>query len=161
MYEEKGTETPGSTSGTLLDRVKAGDEESRERLVKLYQPLVYHRYLANVPQQDRPDIAQAVFVTVFAKIGGFEKRFDGPAFRGWLYRIAFNKVGDYIRKTDKVKRLTQKAGNDQPHPIPPDGRDQTAEKQIVSIQALELVSAEFEPATFEAASRSIRESRLP
>ena len=86
--EEPGTETPGPTSRTLLDRVKAGDERSRQRLSDLYRPLVYHRYLARVPRQDRHDLVQEVFATVFEKIGGFEKQFDGPAFRGWLYRIA-------------------------------------------------------------------------
>ncbi len=157
FWEEPGTETPGSTSGTLLDRVKADDEESRARLFKLYQPLVYHRYLAKVPRQERPDLVQAVFATVFARIGKFEKRFDGPAFRGWLYKISFNKVGDNIRKKRREARAKGKVGitPDTSSPGGPNDRDDAAEKQVIFRQALEMVRAEFEPDTFEAARRLI------
>ena len=159
FLEEPGTETPGSTSGTLLDRVKAGDEESRARLFNLYRPLVYHRYLAKVPKQERPDLVQAVFATVFAKIGKFEKRFDGPAFRGWLHRISFNKVGDNIRR----KRREARAKDDveitpgTSSPSGPNDRDDAAEKRMIFRQALEMVRAEFEPDTFKAACRRLIE----
>lgn len=154
---EPGTETPGSTSGTLLDRVKAGDEASRARLVALYEPLVYHRYLAKVPEHERPDIAQAVFATLFEKIGQFEKRFDGPAFRGWLYKISFNKVGDYIRRTRRKGHSLGEASiaAESGIPVRREGGDDATERNIIFRKALELARAEFEPETFQAALRLI------
>jgi RNA polymerase sigma-70 factor (ECF subfamily) len=156
---------PGATPPALLDGLKAGDEASRARLVTLYLPLVFHRYLARVPPEERPDLAQQVFATVFRKIGGFEKRFDGPAFRGWLYRISYHKVGDHIRRKRREARpageadIPGPAAGDDDEAGGPEAPDRDDEKAILVRRAMELARADFEPATYEAARQLLLEGR--
>src|SRR4051794_10256498 len=83
--------SPEATSWTLLERVKRGDRESRDRLCRLYGRLVWKIYLGKVPIQDRMDLWQDVFQTVFQKIEDFHKtQIDGPAFLSWLHEIAYH-----------------------------------------------------------------------
>jgi RNA polymerase sigma-70 factor (ECF subfamily) len=156
-------DAPGPTSLTLVERAQRGDEESRERLCRLYGRLVWTRYLGRVPVQDRLDVWQDVFRTVFQELASFHKgRFDGPAFRAWLYRIARHKVGDYLRR-DKRRGVTVSPfdldamlphdGNGQSGPDSLDPRDEAAEKAVVVHMAFEEVSKEFEDRTMEAARR--------
>lgn len=150
-----------STSPTLLNALRDGDELSRERLITLYWPLVYHRYLAKVPEEDRRDLAQRVFATVFEKIGVFVKRFDGPAFRGWLYRIAYHKVGDYIRQKRRDARLIDASPTDQVSRSNGQSAPShvSAEWELLVHQALEIVRQEFEPTTYQAAWAQLVEGR--
>jgi RNA polymerase sigma-70 factor (ECF subfamily) len=94
-----GPVSPDATSWSLLERVKRGESDSRNRLCRLYGRLVWRIYLGKVPRQDRMDVWQEVFHTVFQKINEFQKtEIDGPAFRSWLSAISHNKVGDYLRR---------------------------------------------------------------
>jgi len=164
MGEEPGSGTPGSTSPSLLDRVKAGDEQSRDQLASLYLPLVYGRYLASVfNKEDRAELAQEVFLVVFQKINGFEKTFRGPAFRGWLREIARNKVRDYI-KNQREAQLTDASEVPDPRPTDIESDDSEAsdyadERTQLVRQALALVQCEFEPATYKAALQRLIEQR--
>src|SRR6185437_3702242 len=56
------TATSGSTSSSLIARVKAREPEAWRRLVELYGPLVYRC----VPTSDAPDIVQEAFRAVSA-----------------------------------------------------------------------------------------------
>lgn len=88
-----------SITASLLTRLKARDPEGWSRLSRLYCPLVYRWCLrARLQPQDASDIVQEVFRTVAMKIDGFRRDREGDTFRGWLWTITRNKLGDYIRK---------------------------------------------------------------
>src|SRR3954447_6088505 len=94
FWDKFSPEAPELTSLTLIERAKGGHPPSRELLCRLYGRVVWTVYLGKVPEQDRMDLWQEVFKTVFQRIGTFQKsRMDGPVFRIWLRRIAFHKVG--------------------------------------------------------------------
>jgi len=108
-------------------------------------PLVRRLLAARVPEQEVEDMEQEVFKTAFELIenGRFEKRFHGPAFRKWLCRIVFNKVGNFRKKRERQES---------------NSRGRTAdieEKTLLARRALEMVRPEFEPTTYEAAVQFI------
>ena len=152
--------TPGTTSWTLIEGVKAGDKESRKRFVFLYGPLVLDRYLTKVGPQDRMDVFQEVFMTVFAKIRDFEKRREGSSFRPWLHQIARFKVGDHIHKQRRLNGII--AGSEAEALLTQEGVSgeidapaDADERLILCRRAMELAGSEFEPGTWEAAKRAI------
>ena len=89
----------GSTSSSLLERVKLQDGAAWQRLVQLYAPLIYHWARHNkVPAADASDIVQEVLRSVVGKVASFRRDRPGDSFRGWLYTITVNKVRDFWRK---------------------------------------------------------------
>src|SRR5262245_7654962 len=94
-----GSQPPSSTSRTLLDRARAREPGAWERLVRLYAPLVWHWCRAwGLPPQEIPDVMQDVFGAVASHVAAFRKEGPADTFRGWLRRIAQNKVRDYFRR---------------------------------------------------------------
>src|SRR5439155_600682 len=94
-----GPQPSTATSRSLLDRVKADDAGAWERLVSLYAPLVFRwcrRW--DLRDQDIADVLQEVFQAVVAHIVQFRKERPGDTFRGWLWKIARNKVHDHFRR---------------------------------------------------------------
>ena len=155
-----GPDTPGATSWTLLDGAGRGDPASRERLVHLYGPLVLHRYLARVHPQDTEDLFQEIFMTVFARLADFQCRREGKAFRPWVYAIARNKIGDYLRGRERQPVALDDAEDRLLRPSVEDTAGgevatEAEERALLAHRALELALADFEPATREAALQLI------
>jgi len=150
---------PERTSSTLLERAQAGDSESRALLWRIYSPLVRKKYLASVPDQDRDDLCQEVFLTLLQHIDGFHKsRADGPCFRPWLREIAFNKVGNYLKRTRRLGLTVSNATLDALAPHVAQAQDQRGassldEKAEVARAAFEEAVSRAEPRTREAARR--------
>lgn len=95
----------GSTSSSLLDRVKAYDDEAWRRLVSMYGPVVFRRaQAAGLDAESAADVVQDVFASVSRTVGGFGKRHDKGSFRGWLRRITANKIIDVFRRLDQQPR---------------------------------------------------------
>ena len=89
----------GSTSSSLLERVKAQDPEAWQQLVKLYGPLIYRWCRRSGLQgSDAADIAQDTFAAVASGIAGFQRETPGGSFRGWLRTIVQHKVCDHFRR---------------------------------------------------------------
>jgi RNA polymerase sigma-70 factor (ECF subfamily) len=114
------------TSLSLLDRVKADDQQAWQRLVGLYTPLVCHWCARwQVTGADADDVVQDVFVAVAAGIEKFQRPHPavgapseprpigsvgsqapavvtGPeatgSFRGWLGAITRNKLRDFYER---------------------------------------------------------------
>jgi RNA polymerase sigma-70 factor, ECF subfamily len=90
---------PGSTSSSLVEKVKTGQSEAWARLVELYGPTVYRwcrqRGLA---AEDSEDICQEVFTSVASVVHRFRRERPGDSFRGWLWTITRNKARDYLRR---------------------------------------------------------------
>ena len=159
--------TQGSTSQSLLDCVRLGSEDDQKLLIALYSPLVLNRYIkkevvSNL--EDRKDITNRVFVTVFRKIetDGFMRQGRG-AFRRWLKTITRNKVGDFIRhrsrKEAREKNLSGPWNGFAVVPIEDDDECPNDEMDRVLLvrQAMELVREEFEPESYEMARRQLLE----
>jgi RNA polymerase sigma-70 factor (ECF subfamily) len=121
---------PGNlTSLSLLDRVKADDQQAWQRLVGLYTPLVCHWCARwQVTGTDADDVVQEVFLAVAAGIEKFQRSrptvgappvppligsvgshtlsaVTGPeatgSFRGWLGAITRNKLRDFYERRQR------------------------------------------------------------
>ena len=90
---------PGSTSSSLLGRVKAGESDAWGRLVELYGPTVY-RWCRQCgwAADDAADVCQEVFGSVASNVGRFRREQPGDSFRGWLWTITRNKAQDHFRR---------------------------------------------------------------
>ena len=96
---EGNSPAPGLTSSGLLEGVKAHDPEAWRRLALLYGPLVYQWCRGRGLQAgDAEDVLQEVFLTVATRVGEFRREREGDTFRGWLWTITRNKIGDWIRR---------------------------------------------------------------
>jgi len=93
-----GREPSGSTSLSLIARLKSRQPEAWERLVNLYGPLIYHwaRH-AELSAEDAADIVQDVLHSVWTGIAGFRRENRADTFRGWLFTITRNKILDHYR----------------------------------------------------------------
>jgi RNA polymerase sigma-70 factor (ECF subfamily) len=145
-----------STSLTLLERVRARDEDAWRRLVHLYTPLVRHWCgLWGVRGQDAEDVLQEVFQTVASGLDRFRRDRAGDTFRGWLRGITRNKLLEHRRRrlsqpeaqggTDAQQRL-QQVGEPEGPPID----DPEDELTRLYHRALDLVRGEFEQRTWQA-----------
>ncbi|MFW6114341.1 MAG: RNA polymerase sigma factor [bacterium] len=88
----------GSTSESLIGRLKSQEEDAWERFVDLYGPMIYFwcRY-CRVSPDDAADLSQEVFRSVVTGVDNFRYQRDGDTFRGWLWTITRNTVRDAAR----------------------------------------------------------------
>jgi len=156
------------TSSSLIERVKARDGDAWQRLCRLYGPMVYRwARQAGLQDPDAADVGQEVFRTVAARIATFEHDRPGDTFRGWLWTITRNKLGDHFRRrasrpeaaggTDAYERMEQL----------PDALDDFESQTTTGFDAqasllhrtLEAIRDEFEPSTWQAFRRVTVESQ--
>src|SRR5262245_59545806 len=87
------------TSLTLLQRVRANDQEAWRRLVDLYEPLArYWAQCGGVPPADRDDLVQEVFQAAAAGLEGFRRDRPGDTFRGWLRGISRHLIARHFQR---------------------------------------------------------------
>jgi RNA polymerase sigma-70 factor (ECF subfamily) len=161
---------PGSTSHSLLARLKDGQPAAWERLTALYAPLVYHWCRSmRLPEQDVPDVFQQVFQSVAAHVQGFHNDRPGDTFRHWLRVITRNKVRDHFRRD---ARQAQAAGGTDaqiyfsqladPEPADePDAPDDEAETRQLLRGALEQIRGQVHPQTWQAFWKVVVEGKTP
>lgn len=80
----------------LLKRIKDGDVESFELLIKDYQVYAYniaYRMMGN--EEDAKDITQEALIKVYKSIHKFK---ETSSFSTWLYRIVMNTCKDELKK---------------------------------------------------------------
>jgi RNA polymerase sigma-70 factor (ECF subfamily) len=86
--------TPLSDTELML-RVKAGGREAFGLLVQKHRkPLINFIYRFITNSRDPEDLAQDVFIKVYQSASTYEAK---AAFTTWLYRIATNRVLNFIR----------------------------------------------------------------
>jgi len=147
-----------STSMSLLQRARAKDEESWQRIVYLYSPLVYswcRRY--GLQDADTLDVSQDVFRSVFVNLNGFRRDRPGDGFRKWLKTIARNRVLDAVRRAGRTPIALEggiapdlAADSSLSEEVDSDPAELESERTTVLRRALEMVRTEFEPQTWEA-----------
>ena len=164
------------TSLTLLERVKANDQQAWQRLMDLYSPLVYH-WCASWQVTGADDVVQNVFLGVAGGIEKFQRpRPDDPSaagggattgtFRGWLGAITRNKLRDFYERCQRQPvaqggsefyRLLQELPADS---LSDDAAD-AAQVSDVYHRALELIRADFQEPTWLAFWRTAVENQTP
>jgi RNA polymerase sigma-70 factor (ECF subfamily) len=161
------SEASGSTSTSLLDRVRARDPGAWDRLTRLYGPLVYRwARRQGLQDADAADVGQEVFATVAARIDSFRRVSAGDSFRGWLWTITRNKLGDYLRR--RAAKPPPPGGTEAhsflqqlPAAAPNGLTDASAfdDQADLAHRALELIRGEFEERTWQAFYRATVEGR--
>ena len=163
-------EIAGATSKSLLDRMRAGDQESWRRCVRLDGPLVYSWCLrAGLASEDAGDVCQEVFRTTSSKLHLFRRDRPGDSFRKWLKTVTQNHARDHQRRNRKqpVARggttamldLAARPAEMELVAFEESDAEQALERQHILRSAAELVRAEFEDATWKAFWQSAVEGR--
>jgi RNA polymerase sigma-70 factor (ECF subfamily) len=161
----RGGSVAGATSTTLLARLRDQDAASWRRLTQLYGPLVYSWCRKQGLQaDDAGDVAQEVFRAVAIRIGQFRRDRPGDSFRRWLKTITANQIRDHWRRKQKEPQAIGGTEahirlSEQPEAEVSDPSEEAAEVNHVLRQALELVRADFEEATWKAFWQTAVEGR--
>lgn len=138
------------TPVSLLDRLRRPtDQPAWERFVQLYTPLLGHfaRRLG-LDGPDAADLLQDVFAVLVHKLPEF--RYDPHRrFRGWLWTLTLNKLRERRRRTLPEQanpgQLAELAVADDVEAI-----TESDYRQYLTRRALEVMRAEFQPATWQA-----------
>jgi RNA polymerase sigma-70 factor (ECF subfamily) len=168
---ERQSAPAGSTSSSLLQRIRTRDEQGWQRLIDLYGPLVYHWCRRKqVRAEDQADVFQEVFRAVARNILSFRKG-PGDSFRGWLLTITNSKIRDYFRRqqrnvqapggSDALQQLVQVPDPFTNSEDPSDRAADRAAEHAVLWRALDLLRGEFEDRTWQAFWRVIVEGHAP
>jgi len=92
------------SDGEIIARVRAGDTGAFAELVRRHQDRVYGMALRTTGKpEDAEDLAQDVFLSVFRGLAGFK---GDAQFTTWLYRIAWNRCADWLRRRQMPGRRT-------------------------------------------------------
>lgn len=130
-----------TTSVSLLDRARTGQNEAWADLRQLYSPLVYYWLrMRGIRGQDLETIHNGSFSRTFLHLERFEHNGRRGAFRAWLRRLTISEIGDHF------------GGEQVGLPVEPVIADPAIEDEadcddneltILSHQAWELVRTEF------------------
>jgi RNA polymerase sigma-70 factor (ECF subfamily) len=94
-------------SADLVARAASGDRDAFRCLVERYHTTVFRwAFAACGDQDDADDVAQAVWIRVYAKMSSYR---GGAKFSTWLYRITFNTSVELTRtRTRRASALDTK-----------------------------------------------------
>ena len=150
-----------STSLSLLVRIQDGSNfEAWARFTQLYTPLFFYwsRRLG-LSSADADDFVQELLVHLLGKLSKFEHRGAG-SFRGWLRAVATNKSREWLRRTNLA---SGNSDTDQLRQLADDSEDdpfwEAEYRQHLIARALEIMKAEFAPATWQACWQRVVEDR--
>jgi RNA polymerase sigma-70 factor (ECF subfamily) len=105
------------SDGEIIARVLAGDTGAFADLVRRHQDRVYGMALRTTGRpEDAEDLAQEVFLSVFRGLSGFK---GDAQFTTWLYRVAWNRCADWLRRNRRPGRRT----------VPLDEADEVADRR--------------------------------
>jgi len=86
----------------LVSRIKAGDSQSFDTLVRSYFPGTYRKVRKLVPVEDAEDVTQDIFLNLVCSITNFEGK---SAFATWFNKMVVNRVADYHRRVFRQKDI--------------------------------------------------------
>jgi RNA polymerase sigma-70 factor (ECF subfamily) len=82
---------------SLVRRAKQHDQEAFAQLYEQYFDKIYRYVILRIGNDaEAEDMTQQVFLSALQSISSF--RWKGIPFSAWLFRIAHNKVVDYLRR---------------------------------------------------------------
>ena len=157
------------TSLTLLQRVRANDQEAWRRLVHLYAPLVrFWAVRGGVPLADSEDVVQEVFQAATGSLSQFRRDRPGDTFRGWLRGITRHLIAGHFRRradqaqaaggTGALNELNEVAA---PEMSPAEEDDPPQQLSELYRRAVELVRGEFEERSWRMFWQTAVEGRSP
>lgn len=146
-----------STSISLLDCARKGQQRAWSEIVRLYGPLVVRwcrQY--GIQGSDVDDVIQNVFMAVSGHLDKFGLKSGTSSFRGWLWTITRSKIMDHLRKQKELPigicgSGIQQIGTNLEH----GDRDRSEEEdcqdlQEVVSQVLVLIRQDFSEQTWRA-----------
>jgi RNA polymerase sigma-70 factor (ECF subfamily) len=158
----------GSTSLSLLERVKAQDPEAWQRLVKLYGPSIYDWCRrAGLQSAAAADVAQDVFASVAKSIDGFKRSESGGSFRAWLWGITRHRLLDHFRRRQGTPEAQGGTAAQQQMLQVPDVSEPSASSSVPMVKdplwgrVLDAVRADFEDRTWQAFWRVVVDKQRP
>ena len=84
----------------LVSKIKSGDTNSLELLIKEYFPKTIKKVRRLVPADDAEDVTQDIFLNLICCIESFEGK---SGFATWFNSMILNRVADYHRKMFRYK----------------------------------------------------------
>jgi RNA polymerase sigma-70 factor (ECF subfamily) len=143
-----------STPLSLLERVRANDQDAWRGLLALYQPLVrYWCTRSGLAPEDVEDATQEVFAATAKAMPSFRRDRPGDTFRGWLRGITRNQIFLFHRRS--LGKATATGGSEAlselqqiQDPVLPGDEDETHEISQLYKRALERIRCEFEERTW-------------
>ncbi len=147
------------TSQSLLGLARTHDPMAWERLVRVYSPAIFGwAKRVGLDDEDSADVVQEVWIGVNRGLENFRRDRPADTFRGWLWTITRNKIGDLFRwredsavacgGTDGV-RLLQNV----PEVEPAD--DSATSSSDIFQQALDIIRKDFQEPTWQAFWRMV------
>jgi RNA polymerase sigma factor (sigma-70 family) len=99
------------TTAALLSRVRAGDDQARDRLIQRYFNILERWAQGRLPAGARDlkgtrDLVQVTFLRALEKVETFEARGEG-AFLAYLRRILMNQIYDEIRRSKRRPQIDE------------------------------------------------------
>lgn len=145
--------SPTLTSTSLILRIQAGEAFAWERFTRLYGPLIYSWCRrAGLQPSDAEDVSQNVVRAVLKSVGRYERT---GSFRSWLGQITRSKIIDHFRQ--HKRQFHGIGGSDfarQVGELPDQFSQDLSGSRLgpdpVLFHALEMIKADFEPATWTA-----------
>jgi RNA polymerase sigma-70 factor (ECF subfamily) len=140
------------TSISLLERLRfRSDEQSWQRLIELYTPLI-RNWLARyrIQPTDLDDLVQEVFRTLVRELPQFQHDLRRGAFRRWLRSIALNRLRSHWRGHHESPVAEEILDQLEDPASDLSKRWDEEHDQFVARELLKLLETEFEPSTWAA-----------
>ncbi len=141
------------TSTSLLRGAKGDDQVAWTRLVETYGRLVYRWCRrAGLQSADAADVTQETLRAVARSIKDYRHGGPGQSFRGWLYRIAQNKILDLHRRQQRT--VGQAVGGEQDNAWMWPSLDEasttgTTVRTVGAATKLKAIEGEFSPRNWQ------------
>ena len=139
------------TPASLLDRLRQpSQEQAWTRFVQLYTPLLFHwaRRLG-LRDADAADLVQDVLTLLVRKLPEFHYNRQ-KSFRAWLRTVTLNSWRNRCRRVEPPRAAHPPDLDGLAGPDEADLLSETEYRQWLVGRALELMQAEFQPATWKA-----------
>ena len=108
----------------LVESARSGNKASLEELVSLFYKEIFRMVYYRIgSQMEAEDLTQEIFIEMLNKLYQLK---DSSSFKGWLYRIAINRVRDFHRKKRLLSIFNITGEN-----APPFSEQQNALEQIM------------------------------
>src|SRR5262249_24953751 len=144
----------------LLERLRQpAQEQAWERFVELYTPLLYYWARRTGRQdQDAADLVQEILTVLVRKLPEFS--YDRHrSFRGWLRAVALNCGRNLRRRAQLPREPNPPDLAELKAPEPDDPFWEAEYRQRLVGRALQLMQADFQPATWQACWRCVVDGR--
>lgn len=155
----------GSTSASLIARMKRREPDAWRKLADIYTPLVYGwARRGGLNDADAADAVQEVFQSVYSHSADFDGQNQQASFRAWLWAITRNQVRLFYRQrgatpqaqggSDFVRQLNEYPDwiDDEEEPVT------SSELHALLQRTLAVIRGDFDDSTWQAFWRLTVES---